>query len=80
MKTSLNNSMFVKLNEMGLEIWKAHYNSYLPEPEHYSTDYFKSKENEDGFTEFQIWEFANIFGKYLYNGSIPIMQTGIIIK
>ena len=32
------------------------------------------QKDEEGYTEFQMWEFMHIFGPYLFNGSHQIIK------
>lgn len=45
----------------------------------FSSDYFPYPEDEDGYTEFQLWKFMRIFGAYFYNGCTQIIENNEII-
>jgi hypothetical protein len=34
---------------------------------------------EDGCVEFHLWEFAQIFGAYLYNGCKPPCEMEVVV-
>ena len=70
---NLNQFIKVKLTGEGKKILKEMYNL--------NNDDLKSFYTDDEYAKFQLWQFMNIFGKYLFNGSIiqPIKKNNIII-
>lgn len=68
-KLNLNDQVEVKLTKHGKNVLKKH-------PSYYTHI------NEEGFYEFSLWNFANIFGKEFYNGQMnpSIVDNEIIIK
>lgn len=62
---NINHHIKVKLTNDGKKIYINYFDKF-------STLYGKDilKVDEDGFTEFQLWDFINMFGKYFYNGSL----------
>lgn len=37
-----------------------------------------AKKDEDGFYEFQLWRFIQIFGDHFYLGAHPVIEGGLI--
>ena len=37
------------------------------------------KYDENGYTRFQFWQFMNIFGKEIWNGSEAILESNLIL-
>lgn len=59
---NFNDSIWVKLTPMGEQVCIDHYKSYgLSNP--------KLVKNWRGYTQFQLWEFANIFKDYMHAGA-----------
>ena len=82
-KINLNNKVKVKLTSLGVKIHFDHYNKVNEEYQKQivKMTYCMPVIDEEGYTEYQLWEFMNIFGNHLYNGSenvifpIEIMVT-----
>ena len=81
---NINNTIKVKLTDHGRDIL----NEYFSEISKYcagidieSDDVISSQyaEDEEGYTEFQLWDFMNIFGSYFRLGSPIIIQNNDII-
>lgn len=78
---NINDKIKVKLTEHGKAILRNEVadtmrklkNLNLPD------DYFPYPEDEDGYTEFQLWNFMRIFGSHFWNGCPPILDTNKII-
>lgn len=68
-KTNLNNYIKVKLTEKGIEILK----------QRYGTDYAINIDDE-GYTKFQMWDFARLFGENMNMVSEMVCQTNIMIQ
>ena len=79
-KFNINDFIKVKLTSFGKDVyyhqyddWNKKYNLVVP------ITPMELKVDEDGFTEFQLWDFMNIFGKYFFNGSVEqIMERNNI--
>jgi hypothetical protein len=74
---NLNNSILVKLKEDGFQHWLEDSNRYLAEPHKTTIRELKNKCDEDGYIEFQMWEFMRIFGSTISFGSSPIFETDV---
>lgn len=71
-KLNINESVWVKLTEEGTRNLKLHYDKIkegLPPRAKLAYKPPKRKTDEEGYTEFQLWELANIFGEQMYNGN-----------
>lgn len=69
MKHNLNDTIRVKLTDYGKFIYTAHLERIN---EYYGKRvirYTKPKVDADGYSTFQLWDFANIFGDCLYMGN-----------
>ena len=74
---NINCHILVKLKENGYEHWKAFDDSYTPEAQQKSLDYYKSKAVLNGFMKFQMWEFMQIFGSTVRMGVNLMFETTI---
>lgn len=73
MKHSLNDSIKVKLTDYGKYIYTAHLERIN---EYYGKRvirYTKPKEDAEGYSTFQLWDFMNIFGNCLFMGNTEIV-------
>ena len=68
-KTNLNNYIKVKLTEKGIDILK----------QRYGTDYPIDIDDE-GYTKFQMWDFARLFGEHMGMGFCLVCQTNVIVQ
>ena len=68
-KTNLNNYIKVKLTEKGIDILK----------QRYGTDYPINIDNE-GYTKFQMWDFARLFGEHMSMVFCLVCQTNIMVQ
>ena len=79
MKINLNDKIKVKLTTYGQNIHLDYYRDIL---EKYSTDIFEKypslrqvlKIDQDGYTEYQLWEFINIFGDHICMGAQNVIE------
>lgn len=68
MKFNINESVKVKLTDLGVQILKDK-NRY------FSVDSL----DENGYCKFQLWELMSIFGDKMWGGSVIPFETDIII-
>jgi hypothetical protein len=70
-KFNLNGYVRVKLNQHGKQLYSDYWSPYawLKEPEI----------DDEGYTQFQMWQLMNIFGTHLYNGCKTPFETTILI-
>ena len=81
-KINLNDKIKVKLTALGVQIHFNHYNKVNTD---YKRQIIKLQNcrpviDEEGYTEYQLWEFMNIFGNYLYNGAENVILPIEILR
>ncbi len=59
---NLNHNIKVKLKDAGIEHYVRKYNSVMPFHLHISFNEYKSKANNEGYHNFQLWNFLDDFG------------------
>lgn len=59
---NVNEKVFVKLTEKGIEKYVKDHNSIMPFQMQLSYREFESRKNEQGYHEFQLWSFIDAFG------------------
>lgn len=67
-KHNLNDCIYFRLTDLGKELFAQHWMGFklsIPPPQ---LKYIKGD-----IVEMQLWEFANIYGTYLYNGAFQIV-------
>jgi len=81
-KFNINHSVKVKVTEYGYEVWLAHENKFV----HFSgtikpvtIEELKAKQDEDGYTKFQLWDMMSIFGSKMQMGFKNPIDTNIIL-
>ena len=82
-KFNANNIVKVKLTEYGLKILeKSHYEMLkrmTPESAKLVGPFQAPKVDENGYSEFQLWQLMYYFGPYMYNFSNQPFETDILI-
>ena len=82
---NINHIIKVKLTDSGKDILNKHFskiNKYCASlelgytPTQYAEEY---AEDIDGYIQFQLWDFMNIFGSYFMLGSPVLIQNNDII-
>lgn len=63
-ETNLNHYIKVKLTEKGKEIYRNRFDE--DDIKELGIEYCEPKIDKDGYTEFQMWDFIRIFGKYFH--------------
>lgn len=76
---NINYHVLVKLKDNGYKFWLDYINKLRTGREKEELDYLKAKANKDGYVEFQLWEFMQIFGESIIFGTVPIFETKILI-
>lgn len=78
MKFNVNNYVKIKLNERGKEILLKEWEAM---PESYRSRYpFKSpKEDEEGWSKWQLWNVMETFGPHIFLGCVNPFDTEIEI-
>jgi len=71
-KFNINNNVKIKLTEAGIDILKKERPNLL--------EIYNNRIDKDGYTQVQLWEVMNVFGKHCYNGNNNLpFETNIII-
>lgn len=85
---NLNNNIKVKLNDLGYERLAEHNNHYIKIHNQYhkdqskleTADYNKLKADDNGYTDFLMWKFMNIFGEVTSQGLPEHFNMNILIN
>lgn len=80
---NINDSVKIKLNEAGYKhMVKYHKAIALFEntKDRYNIEYFKAKANKEGYTEFQLWDFMQIFGSHTCMGMDLLFDAYILFE
>ena len=75
-KININDCIKVKLTPYGYDTHIRHYKKYLGD--NFNIKLFSPCVDEEGYTRYQLWDFMNIFGEYMYNGSKQIIENNMI--
>ena len=67
--TNLNDYIKVKLTEKGINILRKMYGSKFP-----------INIDDEGYTKFQMWDFARIFGEHLFMTADLVCQTSVQVQ
>ena len=59
---NVNEKVFVKLTEKGIEKYVKDHNAIMPFQMQLSYREFENRKNSDGYHEFQLWSFIDAFG------------------
>lgn len=70
---NVNDYVHVRLSERGRS---AHYNHYA----NHGCDAPPIKEDENGWSKWQLWVLFEVFGEHIYNGAEPPFETTIRIE
>jgi len=78
---NINDKIKVKLTEYGKDILQKYVADAMRKLKHLDVpdDYFPYSEDEDGYTEFQMWTFMRIFGSHFFVGCPSIIEHNKII-
>lgn len=75
---NLNQTIKVKLNDLGKEIYYHQYDEVNERIKRNGDKPIKPtmpKVDADGYTEFQIWKFMNLYGEYMEMCGEPVLET-----
>lgn len=77
---NINDKIKVKLTEHGRSILEKDVTDALSRLKGFnSSDYSPYHTDDEGYTEFQLWNFMRIFGPYFWNGCPQIIEHNEII-
>lgn len=80
---NINDVIYVKLNDEGYEHLAKYHNQWVGKVPNYETrdsQFFKDKANSNGFSQFQMWDFIQIFSSTIYMGCEPMFDLTIVIS
>ena len=75
---NINNKIKVKLTRFGKSILDKEV-CRLKQVSEAPDNYTPYETDDNGYTEFQLWQVMNIFGDYLYNGAIQVIEHNEIL-
>ena len=75
---NINSKVKVKLTDFGKSILDKEVNK-LKQISGAPDNYTPYETDDNGYTEFQLWQFINIFGDYVYNGAIQVIEDNEIL-
>lgn len=81
---NINDEILIKLTPIGKDLLKKEHDElfkmYTAEnKKDLGIEFTIPKEDEDGYSEWQLWKLMSILGKYCYNGCNPPFETTIRI-
>ena len=83
LRLNLNSTIRFKLTDKGRELHKYDYDEFWSYHSNRPTSvvYRPLEEDEEGYSKMQLWDFMNIFGKYIILGcELPVEEANIFIK
>jgi len=72
-KVNLNDHVKVRLNDYGMCVYKSFYAKY-------GLDASQLKMDKEGYVEFQLWDFMNVFGNSMHMGGNPPCDLNVLIQ
>ena len=75
---NINDYIKVKLTGLGVSIHTEHYLKYLKDCHMFRYAELTPYVDSEGYTKYQLWEFMNIFGEYMYTGSDQVIEKNLI--
>jgi len=75
----INENVAVRLTDYGREIHKKDHEDFWKETG-YTMRYHAPVEDEEGWSQWQLWSLMNKFGPYIMMGSPPVFETTIRIE
>ena len=82
MEFNINHYVKVKLTERGRKILKEQHEEFVRASPGISENmkiYKPQKEDDEGWSTWQMWDLMSTLGQHWYMGSIPPFETVIII-
>ena len=77
-ETNLNYYIKVKLTEKGKEIYRNRFDE--DDIKEFGIEYCEPTVDEEGYTEFQMWEFARLYGKYFFMLGDNPCGTNVLVQ
>lgn len=79
MKFNINECVRVRLTKTGKNILRKQFDSAHERMPHVFKEFALPKEDEQGFSEWQMWRLFETFGEHIYLGCEPPFETEIEI-
>lgn len=86
-KVNLNDRIRVKLTAAGFEYWAAYHNANVLPRNRKETEVFAKRVDADGYTEFAIWAFMEVFGHVIgpcmpdyFDLNVLVQYEQVVIK
>lgn len=79
MTINLNDNILVKLNDRGKDIFYHQFDKILHEFPESGIKCHMPVVDENGYTEFQIWRFMELYGEHIGMGKPPILENMNVI-
>lgn len=82
MKINLNHTIKVKLTDLGNKIYEDYLQNEYKSLSHYpglAAVRLEKEKDQDGYINFQLWDFMRIFGEHFYVGSEAVTEDNAII-
>lgn len=76
---NLNDNILVKLNDRGKDIFYHQFDKILHEFPESGIKRHMPVVDENGYTEFQIWRFMELYGEHIGMGNLPILENYNVI-
>lgn len=73
---NINDKVLVKLKEEGFKYWLRDHECMPPDLRP-TIEELKSKANKEGYVEFQMWRFSQLFGKTITTGGSLMFETTV---
>lgn len=78
-KINLNDFIKVKLTETGKDIFNHRFDELNEKLKKQAYKNMPLKEDENGYTEFQLWDFMQIYGSHMYFAGPTVIDPFEII-
>ena len=75
---NINDHIKVKLTRLGRIVHTEHYRKYLQNMPHFVPVEWLPDIDDEGFTRYQLHEFMNIFGEYMFVGAEQLFENNLI--
>jgi len=73
---NINDYIKVKLTKHGQKIHISYYEKF--DTYGVNKKFYKPEIDNEGYTEYQLWEFMNIFGEHMFNGADQLIENNLI--
>lgn len=82
-KVNINEFIKVKLTDHGKDIYEHSNDSLMAKPENEKIKKWLTplplEYDDEGYVQFELWKFMEIFGKHMWNGAPQIIKNNNII-